>query len=50
LDKKDGHILWQQPLPSEPLLNGLLIDRKGSIIVVLKDGGIVCCGGKREKG
>ena len=44
LDKKDGHILWQQAIPSAPLLNGLLIDRKGRAIVVLKDGGIVCFG------
>jgi hypothetical protein len=44
LDKKDGHVFWQRPLSAEPLLNGLLMDRKGRVIVVLKDGGIVCFG------
>ncbi|MEW6355161.1 MAG: PQQ-binding-like beta-propeller repeat protein [Planctomycetota bacterium] len=45
-DKGDGRILWQQPLPSEPMLNGLTIDRNDRVLAALMDGGLVCFGGR----
>ncbi len=39
-DRKEGSLLWEQPLPSEPLLNGLCIDRDGGIIVTLRNGDV----------
>ena len=44
LDKGNGRVLWQHPLPGEPLLNGLLIDRFGHVVVVLGDGRVLCFG------
>jgi len=44
LDKKDGRTLWERALPSQPVLNGLLVDRNGCVIVALKDGTLVCFG------
>ncbi len=41
-DRADGSLLWEQPLPSEPLLNGLCIARDGGIIVTLRNGTTVC--------
>jgi len=46
LDRATGKELWKQPLPSEPVLDGLCIARDGSVIVQLLDGGVVCLGGK----
>ncbi len=39
---EDGKTLWWRGLPSEPLANGLIIDREGRIIVALKNGEILC--------
>ena len=47
LDREKGTTLWEEPLPSEPLLDSLLIDRHGQVIVALKNGSIVCYGAKR---
>ncbi|MBI5725899.1 MAG: PQQ-binding-like beta-propeller repeat protein [Planctomycetes bacterium] len=47
LDRNDGKILWQLDLPSEPLTGGLSLDNDGNIIVMLRDGGVVCVGAKK---
>jgi len=44
LSRNDGEVLWERRLPGEPLLNGLCIDRNGSVIVCLLDGRIMCFG------
>ena len=46
IDTDKGGTFWEEPLPSEPLVNGLLIDRFGRVIVMLKNGGVVCHGSK----
>ncbi len=43
-DRKTGEEIWSIDLPSEPMLNGVAIAKDGSVIVVLRDGGIVACG------
>ncbi|MHC4737558.1 MAG: outer membrane protein assembly factor BamB family protein [Planctomycetota bacterium] len=40
----DGHILWSKPLSSSPVSWGLAVNRDGQIIVVLKDGSVLCFG------
>jgi outer membrane protein assembly factor BamB len=42
--RADGKVLWEVPLPGEPLMDGLSIARDGSILVRLLDGGLVCAG------
>ncbi|MGA2618861.1 MAG: PQQ-binding-like beta-propeller repeat protein [Thermoguttaceae bacterium] len=42
LDRATGKELWKQPLPSEPVYDGICIARDGSVIVQLLDGGVVC--------
>ncbi len=42
---RDGkETLWTVELPSEPLFNGLAVARDGSVLVILRDGSIVCIG------
>ena len=48
LDRDTGKKLWQQPLPSEPVYDGLCIARDGSVIVQLLDGGLICIGEKTK--
>lgn len=43
-DRKNGALLWTVPLPCEPIFNGLCVDRDGQILVVLRDGGMLCYG------
>ncbi len=45
LNARDGAGLWEHPLPSPALPGSLLVDRRGRVIVVLRDGGVVCFGG-----
>jgi len=45
-DLKDGRIVWQVDLPGPALRDGLLIDRGGRVVVVLRDGGLLCYGGR----
>jgi outer membrane protein assembly factor BamB len=47
LDRATGNELWKQPLPSEPVYDGVCIARDGSVLVQLLDGGVVCMG-KRD--
>ncbi len=42
--RTDGATLWEQPLPSEPVRDGLCIQRDGRIIVPLRNGGVACYG------
>jgi len=41
LNRTTGKPLWEQKLPSEPLLNGLCVTRTGSVIVTLVDGTVL---------
>lgn len=47
LDRRTGSELWREELPSEPLSGGLSVNRDGNLIVMLRDGGVVCVGEKR---
>ena len=44
LATEDGRRLFQQELPGDPLPDGLLIDRDGSILVSMLDGGLASYG------
>ena len=44
MDRAGGTELWSQPLPVEPLFNGLCVNRKGHVLVTLTDGRILCLG------
>ena len=49
IDSVDGRVLWRQTLPSEPVPGGLLIDRDGQVVVVLRDGSAICFGAPQEE-
>jgi hypothetical protein len=40
----DGRPLWQHELPGEPLRWGTAIDRNGRVLVVLREGRLICYG------
>ena len=40
----DGQVLWEQPLPAEPVRWGVAVDAQGRIVVVLVDGRVLCLG------
>jgi len=42
LNPADGSVLWEQPLPAEPVRWGLAVDSQGRIVVTLRDGRILC--------
>jgi outer membrane protein assembly factor BamB len=42
LSLDDGHTLWSQPLPAEPIWWGVAVDRTGHIAATLQDGSVVC--------
>ncbi|MGE3808181.1 MAG: PQQ-binding-like beta-propeller repeat protein, partial [Gemmataceae bacterium] len=42
----DGKVLWKQPLPAAAVNFGVAFDRDGRIFVSLRDGRVVCFGGK----
>ena len=44
LDIRDGEVMWTVGIDSEPVKNGLCVDRDGKVIVVLKNGNVVCVG------
>ena len=44
----DGSQLFQQQLPSDPLPDGLLVDRDGRIVVTLANGGLVSYGRRQQ--
>ncbi len=47
LDRSTGEELWHHPLPDEPLLNGLCVDRRGNVLVALIDGRVLCLGNQK---
>jgi outer membrane protein assembly factor BamB len=44
LDRATGNAMWTQPLPSEPVMDGLCIARDGSVVAQLLDGSVACLG------
>ena len=48
LDRNTGGVLWTEPLPAEPVLDGMCVDADGRILVALRDGSIVCLGVTRR--
>ena len=44
LSVKDGKVMWEAVLPSEPVHWGIAVDRAGRIVVSLMDGRVVCFG------
>ncbi|NOU35982.1 MAG: PQQ-binding-like beta-propeller repeat protein [Kiritimatiellaceae bacterium] len=46
LDRTTGKTLFETELPSEPLFGGLAISRNKTIIVALRNGGLLCFRGK----
>ena len=45
--REDGENMWEADMPSVPLHDGLAVARDGSVLVALRDGRILCVGGKR---
>ena len=43
-DRANGAVIWSMPLPAEPLINGIAIDRYGRAIVAMVDGGVMSVG------
>jgi len=50
LDIRNGQPLWSHPLPAGPVAWGLAIDRRGQILVTLRDGRVLCYGAGRHEG
>ncbi len=46
LERENGDVIWQKDLDSEPLPGGLLVDRNGQVIVVMRNGSASCFGKK----
>ena len=44
LDRSSGQELWGVPLPSEPLIGGLCVNRQGQVLVTMTDGSLACVG------
>ena len=44
LDLNDGNQMFQIELPAEPLPGGLIVDRRGHVMVALLNGGVACFG------
>jgi len=44
LDIETGRLLWEHQLPGCPVRWGLCIDRRGRVIVTLRDGRVLCFG------
>lgn len=47
LEPRAGRQLWRRPLPSEPLPEGLLVDRRGQVVLTMLDGRVLCFGANR---
>ena len=50
LDIRNGQPLWSHPLPAGPVAWGLAIDRRGQVLVTLRDGRVLCYGAGRHRG
>ena len=46
----DAPPLWQQALPGEPVRWGVAVDARGRVIVVLRDGQVLCFGAPAKEG
>lgn len=44
INPANGSAMWDHRLPGPAILNGVLVDRDGRVIVTLENGGIVCLG------
>lgn len=42
INRTDGSLSWTLPLPAVPVFDGIVINRKGRILVPLIDGSLVC--------
>jgi outer membrane protein assembly factor BamB len=40
--RADGSNIWTTTLPSQPVMNGLALDREGRVLVTLCDGSVLC--------
>jgi len=49
LDRATGAVLWETPLPGAPIRDGMLVNRKGAVFVVLSDGRLVGCAGENSQ-
>lgn len=47
-DRKSGTIKWETELPGSPIYDGMAIGMNGSVVIALRDGSILCLGGKLE--
>jgi outer membrane protein assembly factor BamB len=45
LDPKDGRMLWNHPLPGEPVRWAIAVDAQGRVIVAMRNGQVLCFGG-----
>lgn len=50
LDIRNGQPLWSHSLPAGPVAWGLAIDRRGQVLVTLRDGRVLCYGAGRHEG
>ncbi|HUT88979.1 MAG TPA: hypothetical protein VMY37_05765 [Thermoguttaceae bacterium] len=41
---QDGKPLWKHPLPAAPVAWGLAVDRRGRVLVTLRDGRVLSFG------
>jgi outer membrane protein assembly factor BamB len=46
---RSGDTVWEQPLPTEPIRWGVAVDARGRIIVVLRDGRVLCFGSSAQQ-
>jgi hypothetical protein len=44
-----GNALWERPLPAEPVRWGVAVDARGRIVVVLRDGCVLCFGSSSQQ-
>ncbi|MEI7904969.1 MAG: PQQ-binding-like beta-propeller repeat protein, partial [Candidatus Firestonebacteria bacterium] len=42
INRVDGKQLWEEKLPGAPVLGGTAVSRDGSVLVTLRNGGIIC--------
>lgn len=42
LEIETGKLLWRNPLPAGPVHWGVAIDRRGQVLVSLRDGRLLC--------
>jgi hypothetical protein len=45
---KKGQRVWEQILPGQPLVGGILLDREGKVVVVMENGEVLCYAAKLD--